>query len=677
MIGNFVKLNSSCLSHESRRLVNNCYRLQHAAFAIIPLKSKRKERPTLNERNPARMRKIKESPTDVMRNEVYTPELLSTRRLAKDINIALKFDLLDEMLLQRYANRAIQLASTFEGKQFSLILHAVAKSKFTDETLMTVFAKYIPPLLSKFRPQDIALICNAYAKLYFHSPNLMNRISDEIPHKLHLFEPHHMSMVVSAFSKLGLNDSLLLDDIVDEFLNRDTEFGALELTTMMFSLGKMKYNAPKFWKKANEELERLFTHLTPRMAGFILHGFSDTLYRDETAITNIINFINDNIEEFPQTYLTGILINCSKLNRFDTEIFRTIKKRLIEDFQELQPQNLTEIVAAYSKASIFDKELFSLVSTRICDFITLFNAQALCNIAYGYMKLEIRDVPVFTAIAQQSVLTISDFTAQALAITAFSFSKVGIRSKALFKYIGIEALKKLPMFTGQGVALLLSAFARLDPNNKMLFDGCKTLVKHQADEYTALELQLIIVAFKELDSLDEELIEYLEKYMSKDLSLPKLIADSLIDLEADGTVVQTFRSQAKKSDKKNDTTEESKVMNMDQEGKNNKTKKSKKTRSEIELQSPSASDVTEVDEKFNDNKGDSLYDIWSRNQPLGQPVDSGNESSKTDVLAYLSRSNQTPGQMSEVSIANDKASQGGYKSFNLDLSTKGRKSKKN
>eukprot|EP00439_Symbiodinium_sp_Y106_P059715 s699_g8.t1 len=105
---------------------------------------------------------------DVASDVTITSYILKTENLTRYCDRLVAFGLHVPELLDRYADRAEELAAQLQPNQFGLILNAFARASHRHEKMLKSFSKRMMPRLPQFVPVDISRTCGAYSKLREH-----------------------------------------------------------------------------------------------------------------------------------------------------------------------------------------------------------------------------------------------------------------------------------------------------------------------------------------------------------------------------------------------------------------------------------------------------------------------------------------------------------------------------
>mmetsp|Transcript_78182 Transcript_78182/g.148564 ORF Transcript_78182/g.148564 Transcript_78182/m.148564 type:complete len:715 (+) Transcript_78182:276-2420(+) len=472
----------------------------------------------LNVKQPYRQEVLEASPDTLMHAQMYTPEVLKSENLALNCFRMVAFGLHMPELLDRYGERAAELASTLRPDQFSKILTAFARAEHRHEQMLQSFTRHIPARLPQFLPLDLSQTCNAYAKLREREENLFRRLSSEMPHKLPLFEPFQLKNVANAYARLSIRDDLLFDDIADEVLRRPQEFGPVDLYLLANAFATFRIRHPRLWLTLAEWLLQSYLDLNAVHVSVLLNAMSTVGFHHDALLDALMRSLSQEplLGELDASTLTQALNALARLqwvssvpadgssDIVDPSALTVLAERAVVLLPDLDPAGITRLLHACTRLPPLGSHA-SLVEgllERAKPHVAEFNAQSLSLLVHCCAALRKRDVPLLTQVAKAVPGCIAEFTPQALAMTAQGFARLEVRSEILFYLLATEAIDKMPLFTGQGVGMLLRAFARLQVQNERLVQACRKQVRALAEELSLAELQMIEGGFRSLGALD-------------------------------------------------------------------------------------------------------------------------------------------------------------------------------
>ncbi|SCN63220.1 conserved Plasmodium protein, unknown function [Plasmodium chabaudi chabaudi] len=461
---------------------------------------------------------------NLSKGELYLPESCKGKKLAMLCNRLYYFDINDEELLERYAQRAIVIANNMSTKEMSLILNTMRKFNHKNVNLLETFAKYIPSKLHKSVPQDISLMLNAYAHFNYVDNNLFNRICEEIPHKIPYFEPSHISSIINAFYKLNIKDKIIIYDMIDELVDRIDEFDSKSLTNLINSLSKMNYkniDRQVVWIKLFEGVKKIHKDLNVLEIVLIINGFCKKNIKNK----NIYNFLNEclndhifqkkSIDDTNAYLLCTVAQSFAKIKFYSKDFFNFVFDFFSEEnnYTSLDTQHFSQLIYAFSIFNLDDKKKFidtfiKIVLNKIQNKrnkeIEL-NEQTLSTISYCLAKLKIRDMNFFVSLSSYLINEKIKLSAQSLSLICYSYSKLKIKSEILFYILSIQIFEKMHTFTKQGLALILNSYANLKIFNVKLFSLINKYLKLYVDTFTNSECLLICKHYEgALKSLTDE-----------------------------------------------------------------------------------------------------------------------------------------------------------------------------
>ncbi|ETW35426.1 hypothetical protein PFTANZ_03845 [Plasmodium falciparum Tanzania (2000708)] len=461
---------------------------------------------------------------NLSKGELYLPESCKGKKLAMLCNRLYYFNINDEELLQRYAERASVIANSMSTKEMSLILNTMRKFNYRNEKLLETFSKHIPSKLHKGVPQDISLILNAYSHFNYKDKNLINRICEEIPHKIPHFQPSHISSVISAFYKLQIRDQIIIDDLIDEIIERIDEFDPKSLTNIINSFSKLNYkNDNKYilWKKCIEAVKKLDKEF---------NFLEIVLITNALCKEHIIKIKNKDNE-----YLHIDKYNNNNNNNICTHLCEVIKYKIYEEKCLNVHTNaflLCTVAHSLSKVKYYEKDLFHFIieyfshennyisldnqhfsqliySSYIFnidkpEFINMFikvisnrietkqlNEQALSTICYSFAKLKIRNISFFILLSSYIIKQKIQLSTQSLSLICYSYSKLLIKSEMLFYILSVQIFQNMNMFTKQGLSIILSSYANLKIFNVKMFSLINKYMNLYLPNFTKNECLLI------------------------------------------------------------------------------------------------------------------------------------------------------------------------------------------
>ncbi|SBS88507.1 conserved Plasmodium protein, unknown function [Plasmodium ovale curtisi] len=443
---------------------------------------------------------------NLSRGELYIPESCKAKKLAMLCNRLYYFNINDDELLDRYAQRAIVIANSMSTKEMSLILNTMRRFNHRNVNLLEIFAKYIPKKLHKGVPQDISLILNAYAHFNFIDNNLFSRICEEIPHKIPYFQHSHIASVMNAFYKLNIKDKIIIYDMLDEVIDRTDEFDSKSLTNVINCLSKINYknvNKNVIWTKMFEAVKNLRNEFNFLEIVLIINAFCKKKMKNQ----NVYNFLNDilSIHIFEKKSLneSNSFLLCTVANSFATTKFYSniffdfllsyFSKE--KNYESLDTQHFSQLIYSVSIFHLVDNKIFftvfiKMVSARIEEKKYL-SEQTLSTIAYAFAKLKIRDTSFFVLLSSHIIKDKIMLSPQSLSLLCYSYSKLKIKSEMLFYILSMQIFQKMNMFTIQGLSIILSSYANLKILNVKLFSLINKYLNLYFDNFTIEECQLI------------------------------------------------------------------------------------------------------------------------------------------------------------------------------------------
>ncbi|KJP87245.1 hypothetical protein AK88_03162 [Plasmodium fragile] len=443
---------------------------------------------------------------NLTKGELYVPESCKPKKLAMLCNRLFYFDINDEELLDRYAQRAIVIVNSMSTKEISLILNTMRKFNHRNEKLLETFAKHIPRKLHKGVPQDISLILNAYAHFNFIDNNLFSRICEEIPHKITYFEHFHISSVVNAFYKLQIKDRIIIDDLVDEIIERIDEFDAKSLTNIINSFSKLNYqneNKKTIWVKFIQGVKNLRKDFNLLEITLITNAFCKKKFKNDKVYQLLNEIISCHIFEMKSVNESNSFLLCTiahafaKVKYYDKDLFHFIFSYFTneENYASLDSQHFAQLIYSCAVFKQNDKLFLDTYAKMVCKSLEKtnneLNEQALSTIAYAYAKLRIRDANFFVQLSSYIIKEKISLSPQSLSLICYSFSKLKIKSQMLFYFLSIQIFQNMNLFSKQGLSLILSAYANLQIFHMKMFSLINKYLNLYVDNFTHEECVLI------------------------------------------------------------------------------------------------------------------------------------------------------------------------------------------
>ncbi|CRH02638.1 conserved Plasmodium protein, unknown function [Plasmodium relictum] len=441
---------------------------------------------------------------NLCKGELYLPESCKAKKLAMLCNRLFYFNINDEDLLDRYAQRAIVIANSMSTKEISLILNTMRKFNHKNEKLLETFAKYIPSKLHKGVPQDISLILNAYSHFNYIDKNLFNRICEEIPHKIPHFQHNHISSVINAFYKLKIKDKIIIDDMADEIVERINEFDTKSLTNIINSFSKLNYrneNKKVIWEKFIEAVKNLNKQFNLLEVILITNAFCKKRMKNK----NIYNFLNEilNYHIFEKKSLNSnnAFLLCTAAHSF--AYIKFYSKKLFDfiisyfsdenNYISLDSQHFSQLIYSFSVFNINNPIFVDVFIKMSCKRIENkeLNEQTLSTIAYSFAKLKIRNTKFFVLLSSYIIKEKINLSAQSLSLICYSYSKLRIKSEILFYFLSIQIFQSMNMLTKQGLSIILSSYSNLKIFNVKLFTLINKYLNLYSDNFTSEECLLI------------------------------------------------------------------------------------------------------------------------------------------------------------------------------------------
>ncbi|CAE7781591.1 unnamed protein product [Symbiodinium pilosum] len=425
---------------------------------------------------------------------MYTPEVLKTENLTRYCTRLVAFGLHMPELLDRYAQRAEELAAQLQPNQFGLILNAFARASHRHDKVsiairvecsrnmmgLMLLHKALDCMLvqrTRFVPADIGRACGAYAKL---------RERDE---------------VANAYARLDIRDELLLDDIADEV--------TLLLIANAFAHFKIRHR--RLWPVLTEWLLQAHLDFRAQDVGTVLNALSAVDFHDEALVRTLLLALAEEpllSEATPET-LSLVFNALGRLRRPQppdveaVEAVATLAKHVLAGLGNLGPAGLMQLLHASARwKTLQSADLTEGILQNVGQRLSEFPAQSLCLLVHSCSRLQQRDVRLLTQVAKAIAPQLPQFTPQALALTAHGFAKIEVRSEILFYLLAEEIAQKMPLFSGQGVGMTLQSFGKLQINNKKLVRACIKHVRALSEELTLQEVDAVQAGLQQLEALD-------------------------------------------------------------------------------------------------------------------------------------------------------------------------------
>ncbi|EUD69067.1 hypothetical protein C922_00759 [Plasmodium inui San Antonio 1] len=443
---------------------------------------------------------------NLTKGELYVPESCKAKKLAMLCNRLFYFDINDDELLDRYAQRAIVIVNSMSTKEISLILNTMRKFNHKNEKLLETFAKHIPRKLHKGVPQDISLILNAYAHFNFIDNNLFSRICEEIPHKITYFQHVHIASVVNAFYKLKIKDRIIIDDLVDETIERIDEFDAKSLTNIINSFSKLNYhneNKKTLWGKFIQGVKNLRKDFNLLEITLITNAFCKKKFKNEKVYHFLSEILSCHIFEMKSVNESNSFLLCTiahafaKVKFYTKDLFHFILSYFTNEhnYASLDSQHFAQLIYSCAVFKQNDKLFLDTYAKMVCKSLEKknneLNEQALSTIAYAYAKLRIRDANFFVQLSSYIIKEKICLSPQSLSLICYSFSKLKIKSQMLFYFLSIQIFQNMNLFSKQGLSLILSAYANLQIFHVKMFSLINKYLNLYVDNFTYEECMLI------------------------------------------------------------------------------------------------------------------------------------------------------------------------------------------
>ncbi|SCO75462.1 conserved Plasmodium protein, unknown function [Plasmodium vivax] len=443
---------------------------------------------------------------NLTKGELYIPESCKARKLAMLCNRLFYFEINDEELLDRYAQRAIVLVNSMNTKEISLILNTMRKFNHRNEKLLETFAKHIPRKLHKGVPQDISLILNAYAHFNYIDNHLFSRICEEIPHKVTYFSHAHIASVVNAFYKLKIKDRIIIDDLVDETIERIDEFDAKSLTNMINSFSKLNYqneNKKTIWVKFIQGVNNLRKDFNFLEIALITNAFCKRKFKSEKVYHMLSEILSWHIFEMKSVSESNSFLLCTiahafaKVRFFEKDLLHFILSYFTneQNYASLDSQHFAQLIYSCAVFKQNDQSFLDTFTKVVCKSLekknNQLNEQALSTIAYAYAKLNVRNVNFFVQLSSYIIKEKIFLSPQSLSLICYSFSKLKIKSQMLFYFLSIQIFQNMNLFSKQGLSLILSAYANLQIFHVKMFSLINRYLNLYVDNFTLEECVLI------------------------------------------------------------------------------------------------------------------------------------------------------------------------------------------
>ncbi|CRG97778.1 conserved Plasmodium protein, unknown function [Plasmodium gallinaceum] len=456
---------------------------------------------------------------NLCKGELYLPESCKARKLAMLCNRLFYFNINDEELLERYAQRAIVIANSMGTKEISLILNTMRKFNHKNEKLLETFAKYIPSKLYKGVPQDISLILNAYAHFNYIDKNLFNRICEEIPHKIPYFEHNHISSVINAFYKLKIKDKIIIDDMADEIIERINEFDTKSLTNIINSFSKLNYkneNKKIIWEKFIEAVKNLNKEFNFLEVVLITNAFCKKKMKNKNIYSFLKEILIYHIFERKSLNSNNAFLLCTAAHSFacikfySKELFDFIISYFSDEnnYISLDTQHFSQLIYPCSVFNIKNPLFVDVFIKMSCKKIENkeLNEQTISTIAYSLAKLNIRDTNFFVLLSSYIIKEKINLSTQSLSLICYSYSKLKIKSEILFYFLSIQIFQSMNMLTKQGLSIILNSYANLKIFNVKLFTLINKYLNLYADNFTNEECLLICKNYENaLKNMNDEI----------------------------------------------------------------------------------------------------------------------------------------------------------------------------
>ncbi|CAE7414807.1 unnamed protein product [Symbiodinium natans] len=447
----------------------------------------------------------------IIESEMYTPEILKTDNLTRYCIRLVAYGLHMPELLDRYAERAEELAAQLQPSQFGLILSSFARASHRHDKMLKVFSKRMMPRLPQFVPADISRTCSAYAKLQERDEALFRRMATEMPHKLPLFEGYQLGAVANAYARMDIRDDLLFDDIADEVLRRPHELNHVTLLLVANAFARFKMGHRRLWPVLAEWLLQAHLDFQAQDVGTVLNALSAVDFQHEALVRTLLLVLSEEplLSEASAATLCLVFNALGRLRRpqsADDEAVQAVavlSKQASAGLDSLGPPGLMQLLHACARwKPLQSADLTEGILRKVRQRLSEFQAHSLCLLVHSSARLQQRDVALFTQVAKAIVPQLPQFTPQALALTAHGYAKIEVRSEILFYLMAEEIVQKMPLFSGQGVGMTLQSFATLQINNQKLVRACIKHVRALSEELTLHEVDAIEKSLRQLEALD-------------------------------------------------------------------------------------------------------------------------------------------------------------------------------
>ena len=438
-------------------------------------------------KNPYKQEETMQSADNLMQEKLFTPELLDLRSFALNLNRLVHYGYhSDTGIIEKYASRAIELASTMKSRDYAMTLNSFAKAGYTNsDNLIATYCKTMTPRLIHFIPLEIGLVLNALTKLGKDHPSVpafLKSLVDEIPHKLDSFEPDNLAQTVHALARLGYTrDKLLISDITTHFIKHSDKYDSQSLFMVMNAFGRFVRSVPvepEFWDAAMRRA--ILVDLEPHMPALMLTAVAAAKHSSPV----VLEFSSEMARQSNNLPMTMSAL--AKLGMFGS---RLPWKNMIEEIsrsENLHSRDALQVLHAIARRGVGDATDLAI---RIIGNLEICSLNELSLVAYAQARLEIT-APDLLEKATRLLSDEKAISTVTLATIAYSFKKIA-DSSLMYYYIfkGFEGASDVSV---ESMCMAMAGFAERGAIAVKLREVFEKIIKKK--QLTASEANRLLVA---------------------------------------------------------------------------------------------------------------------------------------------------------------------------------------
>jgi hypothetical protein len=266
----------------------------------------------------------------------------------------------------------------------------------------------------------------------------------------------------------------------------------------------------------------------------IIRKKKDLKIYDFPEITNILNYLRNDLESIPPSYKVSLLYSLSKIQSFNEKKPSLENKNLIYEILNSVSRNIKNLDVRTSANLVYSLQTFQMKSAKVYNFGEFFDnievdiidkllkniktvdAQSLSNIVLSYCKVQ-SGSEEFYRILQEIIYSKSDLLGyQDIAIIIYSYANNSTCNEKILELFEDKIKADIYKFRSKELCSILRAYHM----RKLLAPELKTLIKKASIEKyevsNALDLSYFYTILAEKDN-EDKVSEKFKKYIENSI----------------------------------------------------------------------------------------------------------------------------------------------------------------